>query len=469
MKPSPFWKTYAAVGVLGALGAYIYFVESKREVGPDGETTKKEKVFAFDKAKARALDLAPSGRDRVRVAKVKDAWRLPGPPDVAADAAEVESLLASLETLETETVVAEAPATLTQYGLAPARATVSVELEGAAAPLSLLLGDKTPDGSALYAKTAAAPRVFTVPAFAEASLLKQAFDLRDRSVLHVARDSVRGLEVRGPEGAYALALSPPGEWEIIAPLRTRASRWPVDGLVGTLESLRMEAVVAEAATDVVPFGLAPPVRTVTLVLADGTRRTLEIGAPAADPGAPPGGAASGIYARVAGSPLVAVIPGALSEDLAKGMDALRAKRLLDVATYEVEGFDVETPGAPKRTYARSRSLDAKPQDATEDGQTWKRTAPDAKDLAINTVQDALFQIGAVDVTGFLDAPSAPSAHGLDVPAARVTLRHEGGKPPVWFEIGSKNGDFFGRRSDDATVLALDRAKAEALLKALGGL
>jgi hypothetical protein len=469
VKPSPFWKTYAALAVLGGLGAYIYFVESKREVGPDGEVKKKEKVFAFDKAKARAITVASLGGESLRLAREKEGWRLTAPQAVAADGTEVESLLTTLEGLESDDVVAEAPTALKEYGLEPPKATITVDVEGAPAPLSLQIGEKTPDGGALYARTAAAARVFTVPSFTESSLVKKPFDLRDRSVLHVTRESVRGLEITGPEGAYALARREGDEWAITAPVQTRAGRWPVDGLLGALESLRMESVAAEDAKDVAAFGLAPPVRTVTLVLADGTRRTLEIGQAAGAAASPapglPAGSAGPVHARVAGSPLVAVIPGALVDDLAKGLAALRATRLLDVATYEVVGFDVEVAGAPKRTYVRSSQKDKEGVDV----HTWKRTAPDAKDLTTNTVQDALFLVGAVEVRSFVDAPAAPATYGLDAPAAKVSLRYDGGKPATSFEVGRKGSDVFGRRAGDNAVLALDPAKAEELLKALGGL
>jgi UDP-N-acetylmuramyl pentapeptide synthase len=39
-----------------------------------------------------------------------------------------------------------------------------------------------------------------------------------------------------------LAKDDTGEWAFVAPLKTRAGRWSVDGLVGTLESLRMDEV-----------------------------------------------------------------------------------------------------------------------------------------------------------------------------------------------------------------------------------
>src|SRR5688572_7374432 len=289
--------------------------------------------------------------------------------------------------------VAESPSDLAEYGLAAPRSTVRVRLQGAPEPLVLLVGDKTPDESAVYARVPQAPRVFTVPAFAVASFTKKPFDLRDRNVLHVQRDAVQTLDIKGPEGAYGLAKDDKGEWSFVHPLRTRAGRWSVDALVGTLENLRMEAVAAEAATELKRFGLAPPARTVTIGLAGGATRTLEVG------NSPSEGRH---HVHVAGSPLVAIVPGALVGDLAKGMGELRAKRLLEVSTYEVEGLDVEA-GGTKRVQARTSSKDEQGADAHK----WKRTAPDAKDLDTNKVQDALFAVGGLEVLAFIDAPRPP--------------------------------------------------------------
>lgn len=448
LKRPPFLGTWVAVLVLAGLGAYIYFVESKREGEPGEE--KKEKVFAaFDRTKVEALTVSVAGEQEARLVREKDGWRMTAPLSVAADAAEADAVLSTLETLERDAVVAQAPSDPGEYGLAEPRATVEVRLQGAPAPLSLAVGDKTPDGSAVYARAAAAPAVFTVPAYVEGALAKKPFDLRDRRVLHVERDGVITIDVTGPEGAYALAKDAKGEWAFTRPLRTRAGRWSVDALVGTLEGMRMEAVAAEAAADVKPFGLAPPLRTVTVGLAGGGTRTLEVGSSPAE---------GRHHVRVAGSPLVAIVPGALVGDLAKGMGELRAKRLLEVATYEVEGFDVEAGGV-KKAYSRTTTKDAQGADT----QKWNRTAPDAAEVPTDKVQDALFAVGGIEVQEFVDAPQAPASYGLDAPALRVALRHAGGKPPAWFEVGSKDGAYYGRRDGDDAVMKLDAGKAAELI------
>jgi uncharacterized protein DUF4340 len=444
VKRPPFLGTWIAVLLLGGLGAYIYLVEMKRDPGTPGET-KKEKVFAaLDQTKVEGVTVAATGQDEVQLVREKDAWRMTAPTAVGADTTEVEGILSTLETLERDAIVTASPSNAAEYGLATPHATVRVRLAGVPEPLGLMIGDKTPDGGSLFARTAASPAVFTIPSFVEGSLVKKPFDLRDRSVLHVKRADVITMDIAGPEGAYSLGRDG-DEWWITKPLRTRAGRWSVDGLVGALEGLRMESVAAESATDLKPFGLAPPTRTVTLGLAGGGSRTLEIGSSPA---------ASRHHVRVAGSPLVAVVPGGAVDDLAKGMGSLRAKRLLELSSYEVEGFDVETPEG-KKTYARSTVKDEQGTDQHK----WKRTAPDSADIDTKKVEDALFAVGGIEAAEFIDAPKPLAAYGLDKPALRVTLRMAGGKPPLWFEIGTKDGATYARREGDAATMMLDGTKA----------
>jgi hypothetical protein len=448
MKRPEFWKTYAALALLLGLGAYIYFVESKRETGPDRD---KEKVFGLDKANVRELTLEPAEGERIRVFKEGEAWRMAEPKAAPADGTECDTLVSTLETLRIDEVVTESPASLAEFGLDKPKVTVGVLTEGAKEPLRISLGEKLPDGSGVYAKLPSAARVFAIPAYVLCTFEKKPFDLRDRSVLHVKRDQVKTLEVTGPEGSYALAKDERGEWVFTKPLATRAGRWTVDGLLGTLENLRMESVAEEDARDLKRFGLDKPVRTVVLGLADGSTRRLEIGGPAGE---------KKHHAREASSSLVAAIPGAIVDDLAKGMNEYRAKRLLEVATYDVEGFDVEE-GAAKRAFAKSKEKDKEGFETSK----WKRTSPDAKDLETSKVEDALFKLGGIEVQQFVDQPKEAAAYGLDAPAFKLSLRFGEGKPEQAVELSRKGEAYYARRTGDAALLKLEAAKTEELIKA----
>jgi hypothetical protein len=480
VKLPEFWKTGVAVLVLAGLGSYIWFVERKQEPKKEGER-EKVTVVKVDKAKAKEISVA-SPTDTLRVVKEGAGWKVTSPFNAPADTSAVESMLTSLEKLEADEVVVEQAANPAEYGLDKPTRTVTAVVEGAPAPVKVEFGAKSPDGSSVYARASGSPKVYLVPQWVEGSFEKKPFDLRDRDLLHVKKDDVRSLEVAGPEGGYSLARTDAGEWAFTKPVATRAGRWAVDGLLGTVENLRMESVAAESATDLKAFGLDKPARTVSFVMKDGSTRSLQVGAPAPDPTATPSptpspspSASPGkkgekpkppekpkptkYYAR-AGSGLVAVVPATLADDLAKGMGELRAKRLLEVATYDTEGFEVQSGGV-KKTYAKSTNKDKDGFDKTQ----WKRTAPDAKDLDTTKVEDALFKMGGVEAQEFVDQPQALSAYGLDAPVLKVTVKAKGVES--WIEVGKKDSAYYARRNGDASVLKLDPAKTEELLKAFG--
>jgi hypothetical protein len=446
---SPFLRTWAAVAVLAALGAYIYFVESKKPA--PGASEPKPKALVFNKPKVKELILAARDGDTIRLLKQGDAWRMEAPLQVAADPGEADAVLTSLENLEVDEVVSESPQDLAAFGLASPQRTVSVLLEGASEPLKLLIGDKTPDGAGVYAKLPSQPRVFTFAAYQTGSFEKKPFDLRDRNLLKVKRDAVQTLEITGPGESYALARNDQGEWAFTRPVASLAGRWSVDGLLGTLESLRMDAVAAEDAKDLKPYGLDKPVRTVTLGLAEGATRRLEIGSSPEQ---------RKYHVREASSRLVAVIPAALVDDLAKGMNELRAKRLVDVGSYEIESVAIEADGK-QSVLARTKEKDGEGFEQ----QKWARTAPDAKDLDRSKVDDALFKLTGLEVQEFVDAPRADAAYGLDAPAATITLAREQAKPPVTLVFGRKDDAVYARRPGDAAILKLDAAKLDEALKA----
>lgn len=447
-----FAKTWILVAVAGGLLAYAYFVESKK---PAGEDKKKEALFSFEKPKVKALELKPRDADAIRLVQEAGSWKLVAPQAAPADTSAVEAVVDALNGLNVEEVVSETPGALADYGLEKPKATATLEVEGQAKPLVLLVGEKSPDSSGIYAKTDDKPRVFLIASWLGANFEKKPFDFRDRDVLHLKSADVRTLEVTGPEGAYTLVKKDDGEWGFTAPVVTRAGRWAVDGLLSALEGLRFDAVAADDAKDLKPFGLAQPARSVSVSLADGSQRRLEIGSETAD---------KKWHARDALKASVVLIPPALVDDLKKGMNELRQKRLLDVSTYEVEGFEAETEKG-KQVYARTTSKG----DNDVDVRKWKRTAPDAKEIETSTVEDALFKIGGVEATGFIDQPKAADAYGLDKPVLRLSLRMAGGKAAPLLEVGKKDAAAFARRSDDAAILQLDPAKADELVQALAGL
>lgn len=452
-----FGRTLGAVVVAAGLFSYIYFVESKKDpAAPDAEAprTPREKIFTgFDKLKAKSLTLRRPDGEMVHAEKSGEVWNLLSPFQATADAGEIGMILDALQSLENEEVVAEGAFDPASYGLDEPRIWVSVTIEGAAAPFEFELGDSVPAASGLFARVPGRPRVFTVSSTLENTLVKSAFDLRDRTLVRMKKDDLLWFEA-AEKGKVAFRLdraAATDEWRISAPLATRAARWTVDSFLGLVENLKMESIVTEgaAAKDLAQYGLGPAARKLVLGLGADRTAVIEIGRKTDE---------NRYFAREGSAALVATISAALVDDLDKGLKNLRASRLLDVAAYEVAGFDVTSAGVTK-TFTKATTKSADGLDVV----SWKATAP-VKDAPPDKTSDALFSIGGLDAAEFLDRPGAPSLYGLDAPALRVTLRFDGEKKEDWFEVGLKGDAAFARRRDDSAVLKLDKAKTEALIR-----
>lgn len=453
-----FRRTAVAVVVAAGFFGYLYLVESKKDPKTEDSESpkaKREKVFpGLDKLKVKSLTLKKRNGEVVLAEKNGDAWTLVSPQEAPADSGEIATLLDALQNLETDEIVSEGASDLAPFGLTEPQVTVSLVAEGAAKPFEFELGDSVPAGSGLFARVPGKPRLFTVSSTLENTLGKTAFDLRDRNLVKVKKDAIQSVEAveKGRVG-FKLVRGTSGEddWKVEAPLATRLARWAVDSFLGLIENLRVDSIVTEDAKpkDLAKYGFGGAAKRVILGLDQAKPVTLEIGRKADD---------GKYYAREGSSKLVALISPALVEDLDKGLKNLRSSRLLDVATYEVAAFEVSAAGTTK-TFTKSTT---KGKDGVDEVR-WKSIAP-VKDATQEGTSSALIAIGGLEAGEFIDAPKALATYGLDVPALRVTLRFEGDKKEDWFEVAIKADAAYGRRRDDSSVLKLDKAKTEALIK-----
>ena len=101
------------------LGAYIYFVESKRDL--TDPATRKDKVFSVETGKIEEVQLrSPNGNTTLK--KNGTTWQIVAPVTAAADEYTVSSLVYALETLEGarhRVPMAVNPATETLYIVNP--------------------------------------------------------------------------------------------------------------------------------------------------------------------------------------------------------------------------------------------------------------------------------------------------------------------------------------------------------------
>src|SRR5262245_4676100 len=118
-------STLILVVVLAGLGAYIYFVDSKKPAASaDGSpATTKEKVFTIEADKINELRITSQGQTSA-LKKEGTGWKMTEPTPIEADPPEAIGVASALGNIDIVRVIDENATNLEQFGLANPAITV---------------------------------------------------------------------------------------------------------------------------------------------------------------------------------------------------------------------------------------------------------------------------------------------------------------------------------------------------------
>jgi hypothetical protein len=425
--------------VAAALGGFLYY-DSKRD---PASTSKQEKVFAGVEAdKIDQVAVTSASGEKTTVQKQGAAWQVTAPAPVPADEAEISGMASNLASLEVQRVVDDQAADFKQYGLDPAK--VSVTFKSGGKEQTLLLGSKTPTGADLYARLPTSPRVFLVSSYLEATFNKTSFDLRDKTVLKIDREKVDRVEVENGDRAMAFAKQG-ADWRITSPFDARADFGAVEGIVGRLNTAPMKSIAAAEVKDpkeLAEYGLDKPAATVR-VISGSSQAGLAIGKSAGE---------GTVYAKDLSRPMVFTIESGLADELKKPADDFRVKDLFDARAFNTTRVEAVRQG---QTLAFEKDKDA-----------WKQVTPAAKAADTAKVEALLTALTNTRAIGF-EAKAA--ATGLETPEITVTVKFEDGKKEEKVAFSKKGADAFAKRDGDAVAAKIDPPTLEAITKAFDAL
>ncbi len=375
--------------------------------------------------------------------KADGKWKLVEPLAADADANELTAVVNSLSSLEIVREVDANAADLAQYGLAAPKADLT--FTGANGNTGRLrLGDNAPTGSEVYAVQGDGNRVVLVTAVAETSLVKSAFDLRDKRVLRFERDKADGLEITNA-GVTVVLSRENSEWRVTAPSGARGDYAAIEGLLTRLSTTTMSAIETTDVSDVKQYGLDRPAATV-VIKTGSSAATLALGATA------PNGQT---YARDLSRPMVFLMDTAFFTELQHGASDYRRKEVFDFRAFSARRI-VLTRGADTLTFEKKRGTDAAAADA------WTVTGPGAtatREASAGLMEEALTKLSTLRARSFdMAAPVGTT------PIMKVSAEYDENKKEE-ASFGRLGADAVVVRPDEAGAMRLDVTAVEEVLKA----
>jgi len=433
------------VVVLAGLGAYIYFVESKKPAG--GEAAASPKIFAVKGDDIGEITVKASGGDKTTLKKVNGAWQITEPLPTAADEAEVSGIVTNLTTVDATRTVDENPGDLAQFGLADPRIVIGFKTADGKQSKQLLIGEKTATLGDLYAKLPHEKKVFLISNSYESTFNRSTFDLRQKTVLAFERDKVDHVEVKAGASTTALARQA-SEWNLTAPIQAPADYGTVEGLVGRLQSAQMKAITATEAKDLKPYGLDKPDVSITVGMGS-SRATLLLGGKA-DAGA--------VYAKDDSRPMIFTVESSLADDLKKPADQLRRKDLFAFRAFNATAIEI-TRGTTTLAFERTKGSG---KDATE---KWQQTKPAARDADNAAMDTFLTKLANQRAQSFV-APDGKTKTGLQAPAMTVTVKFDEGRKEEKVAFGREGSDVFAAVAGQPGAARIDATEFDDAVKAL---
>jgi hypothetical protein len=430
MKRFSAYSHWIALGVLLILGIWLYF-DLKQPVREPGENPKISAIVGIKPDEVTRIEIASDGKNVV-LTRSASRWTIEQPVQAEADADAVKRALDDILDQSTEYVMEKAPADLSRWGLA--KPTRSIAMASSGKKVTLQLGTEDPGKSSYFVRLVQGGKVFLASKYALDGLLsKTVDDLRDKTLLSIAKDTIERIRVQGAKGAATLARTG-GKWMLTEPISVPADEFAADGLADALASLKADKFVAADAHDLAQYGLDKPQLVVEVQAKGGAQYGVRVGKGV------PGG--TGLYAARTSDSSVMQLARATFETLNKGVGDLRSRKMLDVETDRVERIAVV-----------SRKIR---WEAVRAGDGWKFVEPNAgKKADAIDVDNVILDATASADRWITDNPTEADLanYGLVKPELTVTLTLKGGVTKK-LEAGKKNatGDYYIRGSDTGSSI-----------------
>jgi len=144
------WRnTLILLVILAILAAYVYFIESKKEIPTTSKKTPTPQVININAADVVTFEIHTEESTTRLVREKGEPWRLEKPVKKEADDEKVNRVLDRITTLTARRAITETTESLESFGLAEPQMEVTLILADGREQ-KLLVGEQTPQRSAYY-------------------------------------------------------------------------------------------------------------------------------------------------------------------------------------------------------------------------------------------------------------------------------------------------------------------------------
>lgn len=427
-------RLLVAAVVLAGLGGALWWSNRQEKIKADKpapDTT--PKILALRSEDVQAIEIGHRGGETTVLKKNGAQWAITAPKPLAADQSAVGSITSATNNLMSERVVDDNVTDLTSYGLSPALATLKFTMADGKTK-TLLVGDDTAAGSAVYAKVDGDPRLFTMTSSSRDTLNKSSKNLRDKRLMTFDRDKTSRVDLDlAKQPPIEFGRIGPSEWQVLKPKPMRADGFQVEDILGQAIAAQMDSALSDedAKKYAAAFASGQPVATLTATDPGGSQK-LEVRK-----------SGDTYYAKSSVMEGVHKLMPDLPKLLEKKLDDFRNKKIFDFGFTDPSKIEVHD-GSKAWTWEKS-------------GEDWTSGGKKMDSVSVQALIDKLRDLAA---TKFPES-------GFSIPTLEITVVSDSGKRTEKVQIAPSGSDYLAKRDGEAALYQLDASAVKDLRAAAG--
>jgi len=418
-----FRNTLILFGVVVVLFLLVYIFEIRNP----GESTDKSKnlgeLLLVEIEDVSKLELSYTDPAYEKIVCAKDSsgeWQIEQPLKAKADQKIMSRLVSGVMKKNVHRTF-EKPGALSEYGLDNPRVIAIFHLKGGE-PKTILLGNTVPVGNYVYVKQKSIPDISLVPANIVDELTKFVSDIRDRTVITLAKTDVQKLQLKYTQRAnLVFACEKKGfEWNLVEPITAKADTRAVEKVISDLNSLKVDRFVDHDIDDLAVYGLSQPQIEVIVSLSGGEDKSLLIGREEGDL----------VYVKTDSGEQVFLVDAEIIGKLPDVPSDLRDRTIMAFDTNAVDKLELKYAG-------RSIICEKKSDD---EGKIWQITAPIKTKANSAQIDEILRQLHDLKAEEFIsDEAQDLAIYGLEQPQIQAVISIEGSYTETLL-VGKKAGE-----------------------------
>ena len=426
------WKTTLGLVVVAALLAgFYYWYDVKGGEQRKAAEEAAQRIFQLKKDAIEAVTLT-RGQEVIKLTKdATEGWMLSEPVHAKAEQRTVDEVLDGLVEGKRDKVVAEQAGDLADFGLKEPSLVVEATVKDTASPIVLQFGARTPTMSGFYAREGEQSKVLMVPTSLQTKFDKNAFSLRDKTVLALEQTQVKRVEVHHDDQRIAVESEGDKGWKMVAPLEAKADKTKVNDLVSAINGAKIKELIEETPQDLAKYGLNPPRWRLTFLIGDDrAEKSLLLGDEDT--------AKSGLNAKRGATDTVFLLESKLLEKLPKDPSDWRDRAIMVLKRDDIERVEIRD-GDSVVEVACVENCGRIPDDR------WQIRQPLVAKADAVKVRTLLRNLEELKAKSFVaEAATDLTPYGLDHPAVQIHIWLKDKSEPVTVLLGGEDADKGGR-------------------------